>query len=73
MYTPEVGISLKTLLKDMEHLKTRYRLDVKGKSEGRLVLRCVSSLFLSLDLTLSSFIETRKPLQSTPPTCSLKS
>jgi len=39
VYTPEVGISLQTLLTDVTHLKKRYRLDVKGKSEGRLVLR----------------------------------
>lgn len=29
------------LLKDVEALKTRFRLDVKGKSEGRLVLKSV--------------------------------
>jgi len=39
VYTPEVGINLGMLAFDMKNLKNRYRLDVKGKSEGRLVLR----------------------------------
>jgi 6-phosphofructokinase 1 len=39
VYTPEAGISLQTLLTDVTRLKKRYHLDVKGKSEGRLVLR----------------------------------
>lgn len=31
------------LIKDVEFLKLRYRLDAKGKSEGRLILRSLSS------------------------------
>jgi len=41
VYTPEEGISLDMLRKDVKFLKTRYSLDEKGKSEGRLVIRCV--------------------------------
>lgn len=39
VYTPEVGINLRTLLDDVEFLKERYALDEKGKSEGRLVIK----------------------------------
>ncbi|KAH7106308.1 6-phosphofructokinase [Auriculariales sp. MPI-PUGE-AT-0066] len=39
VYTPEAGISLDLLQHDVEFLKTRYQLDVKGRAEGRLVLR----------------------------------
>lgn len=39
VYTPEVGMNLDTLRRDVRFLKTRYALDVKGKSEGRLVIR----------------------------------
>ncbi|QRV75111.1 6-phosphofructokinase [Ceratobasidium sp. AG-Ba] len=38
VYTPEVGINLDLLREDLNFLKTRYALDVKGKSEGRLVI-----------------------------------
>ncbi|CAE6465198.1 unnamed protein product [Rhizoctonia solani] len=38
VYTPEVGVSLDLLRTDVNFLKTRYSLDVKGKSEGRLVI-----------------------------------
>lgn len=38
VYTPEVGINLDLLRMDLNFLKTRYSLDVKGKSEGRLVI-----------------------------------
>ena len=41
MYTPEVGITLKDLQKDVDFLKLRYSLDEKGKAEGRLILRYV--------------------------------
>ena len=49
-YTPEKGVSLEQLRKDVEFLKLRYSLDVKGKAEGRLILRSAaghnsSSLF----------------------------
>jgi hypothetical protein len=39
LYTPEVGIDLNILSKDVKRLKTRFQLDVKGKSQGRIVLR----------------------------------
>ncbi|KAJ9479239.1 ATP-dependent 6-phosphofructokinase subunit alpha [Pseudozyma hubeiensis] len=39
VYTPEVGIGLQQLGKDVAFLKRRFQLDVKGKSEGRLVIR----------------------------------
>ncbi|KAG5651348.1 hypothetical protein H0H81_009011 [Sphagnurus paluster] len=39
VYTPEVGMSLDMLRRDVRFLKTRYGLDEKGKSEGRLVIR----------------------------------
>lgn len=39
VYTPEVGIGLQQLGKDVAFLKKRFLLDVKGKSEGRLVIR----------------------------------
>lgn len=41
MYTPEQGLDLDTLRRDVRFLRTRYGLDVKGKSEGRLVIRSV--------------------------------
>ncbi|GAA5881630.1 hypothetical protein JCM1840_004225 [Sporobolomyces johnsonii] len=39
VYTPETGITLKTLAQDVDFLKKRYKQDVAGKSEGRLVIR----------------------------------
>ena len=39
VYTPEEGIGLKLLQQDVEFLIDRYKLDVKGKSEGRLVIK----------------------------------
>lgn len=39
VYTPEHGMDLDLLRKDTRFLKTRYALDVKGRSEGRLVIR----------------------------------
>ncbi|BGP14347.1 hypothetical protein JCM10213_004474 [Rhodosporidiobolus nylandii] len=39
VYTPETGITLKQLSADVDFLKKRYTQDVKGKSEGRLVIR----------------------------------
>lgn len=44
VYTPEVGISLDMLRDDVQFLKNRYNLDVKGKSEGRLVIRLVVAI-----------------------------
>ncbi|KAG6854540.1 hypothetical protein C0991_005452 [Blastosporella zonata] len=39
VYTPEAGMNLDMLRRDVRFLKTRYSLDEKGKSEGRLVIR----------------------------------
>ncbi|KAF5377378.1 hypothetical protein D9757_008030 [Collybiopsis confluens] len=39
VYTPEQGMDLDTLRRDVRFLKTRYTLDAKGKSEGRLVIK----------------------------------
>ncbi|KAF8485930.1 6-phosphofructokinase [Russula ochroleuca] len=39
VYTPEVGINLDILRDDVKWLKTRYGLDERGKSEGRVVIR----------------------------------
>ncbi|KAJ7903526.1 phosphofructokinase domain-containing protein [Mycena olivaceomarginata] len=39
VYTPEHGMNLDLLKRDVRFLKARYKLDVKGKSEGRLVIR----------------------------------
>ncbi|SGY46928.1 BQ5605_C001g00482 [Microbotryum silenes-dioicae] len=38
VYTPENGISLGMLQRDVEFLKKRYSQDVAGKSEGRLII-----------------------------------
>jgi hypothetical protein len=37
-----VAINLDILREDVAWLKKRYGLDEKGKSEGRVVVRCVS-------------------------------
>lgn len=42
IYTPEKGMNLDMLRRDVKFLKTRYSLDAKGKSEGRIVIRWVS-------------------------------
>ncbi|KAF8920292.1 phosphofructokinase domain-containing protein [Mucidula mucida] len=39
IYTPEHGITLDTLRRDVRYMKARYNLDSKGKSEGRLVIK----------------------------------
>ncbi|KAI0783672.1 6-phosphofructokinase [Abortiporus biennis] len=39
VYTPERGINLDMLRNDVKYLKKRYSLDIKGRSEGRLVIR----------------------------------
>lgn len=39
VYTPEVGINLPMLGRDVAFLKRRFAMDVKGKSEGRLVIQ----------------------------------
>lgn len=60
MYTPENGISLKMLQQDVEFLKKRYTQDVAGKSEGRLVIRSVLFLSLSLSPSLSPTYSRRR-------------
>ena len=42
VYTPERGIDLDMLRHDVKFLKTRYGLDAKGKSEGRVVIKCAA-------------------------------
>ncbi|KAJ7650334.1 phosphofructokinase domain-containing protein [Roridomyces roridus] len=58
VYTPEVGMSLDTLKRDVRFLKARYKLDVKGKSQGRLVIRSeqASSVY-STDVITKMFKE----------------
>lgn len=46
MYTPERGVDLTKLRDDVKFLKRRYALDIKGRAEGRLVLRCVFLIYL---------------------------
>ncbi|TFK40320.1 6-phosphofructokinase [Crucibulum laeve] len=43
VYTPEDGINLDMLRRDVRFLKTRYSLDPPGRSEGRLVIRSEAS------------------------------
>ncbi|KAG6840606.1 hypothetical protein C0991_005647 [Blastosporella zonata] len=53
VYTPESGMNLDMLRRDVKFLKTRYSLDEKGKSEGRLVIRneAASSVYTTEVLT----------------------
>ncbi|KAI6117255.1 phosphofructokinase domain-containing protein [Pisolithus croceorrhizus] len=53
VYTPEQGMDLDMLRADVKFLKIRYGLDVKGKSEGRLVIRneCASKVYTTDMLT----------------------
>jgi 6-phosphofructokinase 1 len=44
VYTPENGIGLDMLREDVKFMKTRYSMDVKGKNEGRLVIKSVTRL-----------------------------
>ncbi|KAG8885540.1 6-phosphofructokinase, alpha subunit [Tulasnella sp. 332] len=39
VYTPEAGMDINMIRKDIKFIKARYGLDVRGKSDGRLVLR----------------------------------
>jgi 6-phosphofructokinase 1 len=39
VYTPEEGITLDKLRSDVKFLKVRYSLDVRGKAEGRIVIK----------------------------------
>ncbi|KAI0065093.1 6-phosphofructokinase [Artomyces pyxidatus] len=58
VYTPEVGIDLNTLRADVKFLKIRYGLDIKGKSEGRIVLRSEkSSSIYTTDVITKVLIE----------------
>lgn len=67
VYTPEQGINLDMLRADVKFLKLRYGLDAKGKSEGRLVIRCV--LFcVSPPIPPNTTTVTNAPRQSTQPT-----
>lgn len=43
VYTPEVGVNLRMLGADVDFLKRRFAMDVKGKSEGRLVIQSEKS------------------------------
>ena len=64
VYTPERGIDLDLLRADVKFLKIRYGLDAKGKSEGRLVLRCVS-LLLFLTCHVNTHTHTSNECSST--------
>ncbi|KII89933.1 hypothetical protein PLICRDRAFT_91074 [Plicaturopsis crispa FD-325 SS-3] len=58
VYTPEEGMSLDGLRRDVKFLKTRYGLDVRGKSEGRLVIRNeIASTVYSTDVITKMFKE----------------
>ncbi|ESK88789.1 6-phosphofructokinase [Moniliophthora roreri MCA 2997] len=58
VYTPEQGISLDTLRRDVRFLKARYNLDEKGKSEGRIVIRNeVASQVYTTDVMMKMFKE----------------
>jgi len=43
VYTPEDGINLDMLRDDVRFLKTRYAFDVKGRREGRIVIKSEAS------------------------------
>ncbi|KAG6872553.1 hypothetical protein C0995_008897 [Termitomyces sp. Mi166 len=53
VYTPEAGMTLDMLRKDVKFLKTRFNLDERGRSEGRLVIRneAASSVYTTDVLT----------------------
>ncbi|KAF9267703.1 6-phosphofructokinase [Marasmius fiardii PR-910] len=58
VYTPEHGIGLDTLRRDVRFLKTRYALDEKGRAEGRLVIRNeVASDVYSTEFIMKMFKE----------------
>lgn len=40
VYTPEEGINLDMLRRDVRFLRTRFAFDIKGRREGRIILRC---------------------------------
>jgi 6-phosphofructokinase 1 len=57
VYTPEQGIDLDMLRRDVRFLKRRYELDEKGKAEGRLIIRCAyeENFLLFLVIHYSSY------------------
>jgi hypothetical protein len=68
VYTPEVGVHLDTLRDDVKFLKRRYALDEKGKSEGRLVIKCASRYLIEFFITDTRSSETSPRRPSTPST-----
>ncbi|KAM0754370.1 6-phosphofructokinase [Meredithblackwellia eburnea MCA 4105] len=62
VYTPEIGITLKSLQSDVEFLKKRYLQDAAGKSEGRLVIRSEkASKTYTTEVVTNIFAEEGKP------------
>ncbi|WVO16575.1 6-phosphofructokinase [Cryptococcus depauperatus] len=57
VYTPEVGINLKLLQEDVEFLIKRYRLDEKGKNEGRLIIKSEKSSTVYTTETLTKILK----------------
>lgn len=55
VYTPERGITLDMLRNDVKYLKKRYSLDIKGKNEGRIVLKYVPPYFVYYAILLISY------------------
>ncbi|KAG6872674.1 hypothetical protein C0995_007783 [Termitomyces sp. Mi166 len=63
VYIPETGINLDMLRRDVKFLKTRYSLDERGRSEGRLVIRCeAASSVYTTDVLTKMFKEEGAPL-----------
>lgn len=56
MYTPETGMNLDMLKRDVRFMKARYTLDVPGRSEGRLVIRLVEEQRLQMQEPLIDFL-----------------
>jgi len=47
VYTPEDGIDLDMLRRDVNFMKKRYGIDKRGKAEGRLIIRCDQCVVLN--------------------------
>lgn len=63
VYTPEVGMDLDLIQKDVEFLKRRFSLDIKGKSDGRLIIKNEkASKVYSTDFMTNMLKEEGKPL-----------
>ncbi|CAK5283795.1 unnamed protein product [Mycena citricolor] len=63
VYTPEDGMNLDMLKRDVRFLKARYKLDAKGKAEGRLVIRSeASSSVYTTEVITQMFKEEGSPL-----------